>query len=496
MNNGGIPMFNISPESSEGKIYKQVPINGDYENALICVNKLQERGIDITGNYQDWFKVGCSLASLGESGRELFHKVSTLHPDYDYQEADKQFSIVLKRNRSDIKIATFFDYCKGAGVDLKESLNTSQAIPAQNIIPTTQSNESVYTHSFYDLWNSKDEEIKALVPDLIPAVGLLMLLGEDGIGKTQIARQLLLCISFGIDKFLGQSINARFRRAMFVATEDSKEDYTKAGRKQVHGLSQSENIKPGFPMDFVEATNFDDYKALLAEIERLLSLNQYDVIVIDAFSDLFSLIGGEINSNTHARQLLSPLQALANKYQTLFIILHHASKSAMKNKRERGQILVEKNDCQGASAITQKPRTVLALSNDPATGTNYLHCVKANGLPKKYKETALKMNFNEDSLLHELLDYSPVFETESPKDKGGLMPSEIAKELHDEILKQVFRNEPYQTYAKLQSNIQLVYSTSYKQIGLNKAVQFITYYKMNKMINQEPGNRGRYYVSL
>jgi archaellum biogenesis ATPase FlaH len=356
--------------------------------------------------------------------------------------------------------------------------------------------ENVFTHSFYDLWNKRNDEAKLLIPDLMPAAGILMLLGEDGIGKTQLVRQLSLNIAFGIPEFLGQPLNITHGRVMFISTEDSSQDYIKAGKKQVYGLGQNENVKPELPIDFVEATNFDSYDDLLSEVDRLLELKHYDLIVVDAFSDLFTLVNGEINSNTHARQLLNPIQARANKHQTLFIILHHASKSAMKNKRERGQILVEKNDCQGASAITQKPRTVLALSNDPKEGINYLHCVKANGLPKKFKETALKMSFNEETLLHELLDYSPVFETESPKDKAGLMPSEIAKEMHDGIIKEVFKKEPYQGYARLKSNIQLVYSANYKQIGLNKAVEFITYYKMNGMINQEPGNKGRYYVSV
>lgn len=351
--------------------------------------------------------------------------------------------------------------------------------------------EDKVTYSFYDLWNDRNEELALLIPDLMPAVGLLMLLGEDGIGKTQIARQLLLNIGFGIPEFLGQPLNARHGRGMFVATEDSHQDFIKAAKMQVYGLKQFENVKPGTPIDFVEGTNFDDYKQILAEIERLLSLNPYDVIVIDALSDLFVLINGEINSNTVARQILNPLQAIANRHQTLIIILHHASKSAMQKKRERGQILVEKNDCQGASAITQKPRTVLALSNDPAENINYLHCVKANGLPRKFKETAFKMSFNEESLLHEVIDFAPVFETgnTSTGKKDALLPHQISPEIHSQILTEVYKKKPEFGYTELWKGIKEVYNKCYGSIGDNKAKDFITFYRGNDYLLQNASEK-------
>ena len=39
----------------------------------VCCRKIQQCGIDITASYDDWLKVGCALATLGESGRSLFH---------------------------------------------------------------------------------------------------------------------------------------------------------------------------------------------------------------------------------------------------------------------------------------------------------------------------------------------------------------------------------------------------------------------------------------
>lgn len=390
------------------------------------------------------------------------------------------------------KASYTFDYTDFIQIDTFDNiLKETIAQESQPFVDSRTDQEDKVTYSFFDLWNDRNEELALLIPDLMPAVGLLMLLGEDGIGKTQIARQLLLNIGFGIPEFLGQPINARYGRGMFVATEDSHQDFIKAAKKQVYGLKQFENVKPGTPIDFIEGTNFDDYKQLLTEIERLLSLSKYDVIVIDALSDLFVLINGEINSNTVARQILNPLQAIANRHQTLIIILHHASKSAMKSKRERGQILVEKNDCQGASAITQKPRTVLALSNDPAENKNYLHCVKANGLPRKFKETAFKMSFNEESLLHEVIDFAPVFETGSSSTgkKEALSPLQISPEIHSQILTEVFKKKPEFGYTELWKGIKEVFNKNFGTIGDNKAKDFVTFYKLNDYLLQNTSEK-------
>jgi hypothetical protein len=138
MNNGDIPMFPISSDSPTGKIIKQAPIIGDYEKAKYCVSELKSRCIDITVGYDAWFKICCSLSTLGESGRDLFHEVSQLNEGYNYQEADKQFSDVIKRGEKGININTFFQYCKDAGVNIsnrlhkpESSINSSAAKPEE-----------------------------------------------------------------------------------------------------------------------------------------------------------------------------------------------------------------------------------------------------------------------------------------------------------------------------------------------------------------------------
>ena len=86
----------------------------------VCCRKIQQCGIDITASYDDWLKVGCALATLGESGRSLFHICSRQNAKYNAVKADKMFTDLLRRNYQQVNIGTFFWMCKQYGITTKE----------------------------------------------------------------------------------------------------------------------------------------------------------------------------------------------------------------------------------------------------------------------------------------------------------------------------------------------------------------------------------------
>ena len=84
-----------------------------------CCRQIQMSGIDITNGYEQWFRVGCSLASLGEDGREFFHICSQQNLEYKESKTDKMFTDLLKRNYQNINIGTFFWICKQNNIHIK-----------------------------------------------------------------------------------------------------------------------------------------------------------------------------------------------------------------------------------------------------------------------------------------------------------------------------------------------------------------------------------------
>jgi hypothetical protein len=98
-------------------LYPNNNIDGTKKNVEICLNTIQNRFIDITGTYEDWFSLGCSIANeFGENGREYYHRLSNISNKYNYQKTEIQFTHCLKNNY-DFNIGTFFHFCKLSGID-------------------------------------------------------------------------------------------------------------------------------------------------------------------------------------------------------------------------------------------------------------------------------------------------------------------------------------------------------------------------------------------
>ena len=99
--------------------YRNIRENDILSEVAACCKQIEQRGIDITDGYDQWLKVGCSLATLGEDGRDFFHLCSQQSMDYNESKTDKMFSDLLKRNYQNINIGTFFWLCKQNGIQMK-----------------------------------------------------------------------------------------------------------------------------------------------------------------------------------------------------------------------------------------------------------------------------------------------------------------------------------------------------------------------------------------
>ena len=79
--------------------------NWDVTDNLI--RRIESRGVDITGDYHDWVRLGFAFANgFGELGRGFYHRVSQFHPRYDYNQTNRQYDNCLKTNRGLVGLGT------------------------------------------------------------------------------------------------------------------------------------------------------------------------------------------------------------------------------------------------------------------------------------------------------------------------------------------------------------------------------------------------------
>lgn len=337
-----------------------------------------------------------------------------------------------------------------------------------------------YTYTYAELHKLKNVKQEFLVPGLIPYGAMAVMIGVDGVGKTQITSQLGFCVGTKRDSFIGLQLNVKTGETIIAATEDAVEKFAGSIGKIGDGLDPNHDPEK-VGLRFVEASEFPDLPAFIAELDRLLKDKNADLVVVDAFQDLLLLIDGEINSNSNCNKAMSPFQGLCKKYGCAIIFIHHASKTSAKEKQAKNKFFLEKNDSQGAGRITQKPRTVLGLTHDFAssavedshTYTNYLHVLKTNIAGREYMKNAISLTFDQNTLLHESTGLVNIenFETAdrtandfTPEKKA--MPKQIDFAEHRAKVDVIFENKDSLSRKDLVEAMRGVYA-----VGKNKIEQ-------------------------
>lgn len=165
----------------------------------------------------------------------------------------------------------------------------------------------------YELLKQENDEIPWLVENLLQSVGVGAVVGSSDTGKSSFLRQLATSVATKQNDFLGWPINAIYHRAIYVSTEDDERTVSFLLKKQAKGRMVSDELYKNLRFVF-------DTDNLLETLESLLKESRVDLIIIDAFSDLFI---GQMNANNEVRGFLNRYSQLAQKYECLVLFLHH-----------------------------------------------------------------------------------------------------------------------------------------------------------------------------
>lgn len=96
---------------------EQESINNTFQLISRCVEEIERRQLNIAGGRSDWVSLAYEFASVGEVGRDLFHRCASLDSSYSFNENEGLFSYALRRgNRSGI--GALINRFKRVGVDV------------------------------------------------------------------------------------------------------------------------------------------------------------------------------------------------------------------------------------------------------------------------------------------------------------------------------------------------------------------------------------------
>jgi hypothetical protein len=222
------------------------------------------------------------------------------------------------------------------------------------------------------------EKMPTLIEPILQQTGIACLAGSSDTGKSTLLRQLVIAIVTGATEFLGFLINAVYRSAIYVSTEDllNETNYLIHQQAKQYKPEQLKGLRYIFG-------NEDELKD---KLDAALTIKPADIVVIDCFGDGF---GKDLKSTHEIRAYLNPFQNLAQKHKCLILFLHHTGKRTQNLEPGKDNLL-------SGQGLEAKMRIVIELKADlmnPAF--RHLCIVKGNYLPANYKRESFVLHFDE-----------------------------------------------------------------------------------------------------
>ena len=150
-------------------------------------------------------------------------------------------------------------------------------------------------HTASELLSRNIDEIPCILEPILPKVGLCGFAGSSDTGKSSFLRQLAISVSVGDTDFLGYNLNTEHQKAIYVSTED--DEYA------ISYLLTKANNEKQLTNDCYNGLSFIfDTHNLLEKLDKQLSVSKVDLIIIDAFTDLY---GKGMNDPNQVRTYLN-----------------------------------------------------------------------------------------------------------------------------------------------------------------------------------------------
>ena len=200
------------------------------------------------------------------------------------------------------------------------------------------------------------KEIEWLWPGYLPLGMLVMLEGQKGAGKSWLTLQLASMISNGIIDVPGTPRGTKGTgKVLFLSHEDTKDEVI-VPRLNAMGadLTKIRILDSTIDNETGEEQWFDLYEDMGA-LEDLLTSDDYRLLVIDPLNNYINS-SLDTYKDSHIRQVLSPLAAMAQRTGTCVIGIRH-----FKKQRDGGML----DWGVGSGAYGAVARTVHAVIRDP-----------------------------------------------------------------------------------------------------------------------------------
>jgi predicted ATP-dependent serine protease len=273
----------------------------------------------------------------------------------------------------------------------------------------------------FDLLSQPKPKVTWLVDKKLPCGTLTALVGESGVGKSTFLRQLALSIITRKSAFLGSQLNVKHGKVLYISTEDGRIATYNSLCKQLgytdEMFDEHDMLIKNDPILHNIFFLFD-HENIEYSIRTLLETHSLDLVIIDAYSDVF---GEEMNQSNQVRKFLTEYTKLADEFAFTTIFMHHFGKSMRVKAKDR--IL-------GSVGFEQKMRSILSL--EFKNNQTHLKVIKGNYINKNDSDCIDILELSDDLLFTKIASFDSGAERAPKRTK-----LDILLEDHHEVLIEV-----------------------------------------------------------
>lgn len=255
-------------------------------------------------------------------------------------------------------------------------------------------------------------------------------------------------------------VSESIRKDLKVLWIDTEQGFYYGSRTQywilsIAGIAESENLKY-----FDLKTYNPNIRTQI--IEHVISEGNFDLVVIDGIRDVVF----DINSPEEATITATNLMKWVEMYNCHIINILHQNKG---NDNARGHL--------GTELVNKSEITFKVTKEDDKTIVEPEYCRNMD-----FKPFALFRGDNGEPYLDEEWEHSST-PNATPKKEKILLPNQIDKSTHLELLQEMFKNEPEKKYKAFATSIQNKLNTVYGyKIPYKTAENYLQHYVDNKII--------------
>jgi hypothetical protein len=114
------------------------------------VKQIEANKQDITSEYDDWQKIAFSLSTLGEYGRDYFHRISFFNAGYTAADCDKKFDDALKNRNRITSRNPLYRICEDYGIDSKPAREAKEDSKGKEQLPADVNEEEWEQYGFFE----------------------------------------------------------------------------------------------------------------------------------------------------------------------------------------------------------------------------------------------------------------------------------------------------------------------------------------------------------